>query len=155
MKKSTFYGLATFCGLGSLFFALVVWLAFFDTGGGGSKSMRVEQDFLVIHAALKMYAANAGQPPTTAQGLDALVNKPKTGPQPRRWTLFMTKLPLDPWQAPYRFTLLAPKEREWRWELRSAGSDRVFGNRDDLAAEEEYGDYLTLEDGSVESRPSY
>jgi type II secretion system protein G len=154
MKKSTFYGLATFCGLGSLFFALVVWLAFFDTGGS-PKSMRVEQDFLWMRSAIKFYEINAGRPPTTAQGLDALLNEPMTGPKPRRWTQVVKKQPLDPWNTPYRFTQLAPKEREWRWELRSAGRDGIFGNSDDLATEEESGDPLTLQNESVESHPSY
>ena len=114
----------------------------------------MEVDFQVIHRVLKTYVTNAGQPPTTAQGLDALVNEPRS-PKPKRWVQVLKMLPTDPWETPYRYALIAPNEREWRWELRSAGPDRVFGNRDDLASEEEWGDYLRLEDGSVESRPSY
>ncbi|MCW1925580.1 type II secretion system protein GspG [Luteolibacter arcticus] len=159
MRKSTFYGLATFCAAGSLFFGLVVWLVFFDTGGGASKSMRVEQDFVWMGNALKTYEINAGRPPTPAQGLEALLNEPMTGPKPRRWTQIVKRLPVDPWNTPYRFTLLAPKEREWRWELRSAGPDRDFGSPDDLASEYESGDNLISKavqaQGNGDSTPSY
>jgi general secretion pathway protein G len=140
-----------------LFFGFVslVLTALLGTPSSGAKIQRVDQDFLVIDNALKACASHAGRPPVSAQGLEALVNEPTTGPKPRRWTQIMTKLPTDPWGTPYRYVLLGPKEREWRWELCCAGPDRVFGNRDDLASEAEWGDYLTLQDGGVESRPSY
>ena len=139
MRKTTFYGLATFCGLGSLFFCFGLWAIF---GGGVSsspKSVRVEQDFLAIGNAVKTYQINAGRPPTTAQGLDVLLNEPKAGPKPRRWTQVMKKLPDDHWQTPYRYSLLTPKDSEWRWELRSAGRDGVFGSGDDISGEYESG----------------
>ena len=139
-----------FFGFGSL---ILLWLLGPPSSGG--KLQRVEVDFQVIHSALKTYVTNAGQPPTTAQGLDALVNEPRSSPKPKRWVQVMKIFPADPWETPYRYVLVAPKEREWRWELRSAGPDRVFGNRDDLTSEEESGDLLTLQDGSRESHPSY
>lgn len=146
MNKSTFYGLAGFCGGGSLLLGFLLWEL--DSGVSCSmpKSAVVEQDFMSIHAAMKTYYINARRPPTTAQGLDALVNEPTTGPKPKRWTQVMRKVPADPWGVPYRYALLEPKDREWRRELRSAGQDGVFGNGDDLTAEEESG-------GSVNPEP--
>lgn len=140
-----------------LFFGFVslVLIALLGPPQSGAKIQRVDQDFLAIGNALKMYASHAGQPPTTAQELEALVNEPQTSPKPKAWVQVMRMVPADPWGTPYRYALLGPKEREWRWELRSAGPDRVFGNRDDLASEEECGDYMTLQNGSVESRPSF
>lgn len=135
MKRTTFYVLATVCGLGSVLFALVVWLVFCDTDSGAPKPFRVQQDFWSIGNALKTYLINGGRPPTTAQGLDALIKKPTQGPTPRRWVQVMKKLFPDPWQTPYRYTLLSSKAHEWRWELRSAGADRTFGTGDDLMEE--------------------
>jgi len=152
MRKTTCYGLATVGVVGSLLSSLIL---FGTTDSGDTKSMRVKQDFMAIQNALKTYVINVRRPPTTAQGLDAMVSEPKAGPKPRRWIQIMRKLPTDPWGMPYRYTLLAPREREWRWELRSAGRDGVFGNSDDLATEEESGDPLTLQNESVESHPSY
>jgi len=157
MRKSTFYGLATLCAVGSLLFGFEFFV------GGRSSSQppeaRVEQDFLAIGNALKSYQINAGRPPTTGQGLDVLVNEPKQGPKPKRWVQVMKKMPPDPWQIPYCYTLLSPKEYEWRWELRSAGPDRVFGSGDDLVDEYQTGKLLPMPAGEPEadagSRPSY
>jgi len=153
MRKTTFYGLAVFCGLGSLFFGAVI---VFGSGSCSSaKSMRVDADFCSIGSAIKLYKVNAGRPLSTAQGLDALINEPTTGPRPKRWTQIVTKMPLDPWGTPYRYTLLGPKDHEWRWELRSAGKDKVFGSPDDLAEETEMDPLATRETTEAESRPSF
>ncbi|RYD78525.1 MAG: hypothetical protein EOP84_14160 [Verrucomicrobiaceae bacterium] len=137
MRKPTFYGLATLCGVGSLLFSY----EFFFGGRSSSHPPEawVKQDFLAVGNAIMTYQISAGRPPTTAQGLDALVNKPTQDPMPKRWVQVMKKLPHDPWLTPYRYRLLSPKGHEWRWELRSAGRDRVFGSSDDLATEYESG----------------
>jgi general secretion pathway protein G len=105
----------------------------------GAKVARSDGDFAVISNAIKIYIINAGRPPTTAQGLEAFVNEPRTGPKPRRWTQVMKKVPTDPWSTPYRYTLLEPKDRCWCWELRSAGPDGFFGSGDDFVAEDSGG----------------
>jgi len=140
MKKSTFYWFVAVFGVVPVHFCMSLWVFTSDVSCSMPKSARVDQDFLAIQSALKTYKINAGRPPTTAQGLESLVNEPTTGPKPRRWSQAMRKLPLDPWETPYRYTLLAPKGTEWRSELRCAGEDRVFGSGDDIAEEEESGD---------------
>lgn len=134
MKTAMF---ALFAG----FMALVGYalLASPSTGGHAGRMMRVDGDFHSILPAIRMYIVDNGRPPTTAQGLSSLVAEPVTGPVPMRWRPLMDRIPVDPWQTPYRYELLTPKAREWRWEFRSAGPDCVFDNADDLASEFEYG----------------
>ena len=56
-----------------------------------------------IENALDMYRLHNGFYPTTEQGLEALVTKPATNPQPRRYTEggYMKSVPLDPWKNPF------------------------------------------------------
>ena len=115
-----------------------------------AKSQRVELDFQAIHRLIKAYASDAGQPPTTAQGLDALITEPRTSPKPKSWTQRMKMLPTDPWETPYRYKLLESKEGEWRWELRFAGSDRILENGDDWTSEGEWSDEAGLQDRNAE-----
>lgn len=139
MKKTTFYWGAVVLGVIPVLFCISAWILVSGVSSSHPPESRVDQDFLAIGNAVKTYQINAGRPPTTAQGLDVLLNEPKAGPKPRRWTQVMKKLPDDPWQTPYRYSLLTPKDSEWRWELRSAGRDGVFGSGDDISGEYESG----------------
>ena len=158
MRKSTFYGFSMLCGVGSLFLGYLVLFSS-PMSCCHSPVSRVDADFSSIGSAIKLYYVNAGRPPSTDQGLDALINEPTTGPKPKRWTQMMTKVPLDPWGIPYRYTELSPRDHEWRWEIRSAGEDTVFGSPDDLVAESESGSQidplLARESPGAESRPSF
>jgi len=42
-------------------------------------------------------------PPTSEQGLSALLNKPAASPVPPNWRPYLEKLPADPWNQPYRY----------------------------------------------------
>lgn len=53
--------------------------------------------------ALKLYRLDNGRYPGTAQGLDALVNRPTTGTVPTNWKSYLDKLPDDPWHRPYQY----------------------------------------------------
>jgi general secretion pathway protein G len=160
MRKTTFYGLAVVCGVGTLLAGLVLCVVHDRSHMCVlAKSSRVEGDFSSVGSALKMYVVNNGRPPTTEQGLDALVSEPVSGPKPRRWSRVMDRRPLDPWQTPYRYQLLPPTGSQWRWELRSAGPDGVFGSGDDMANEAEAGVYVNSEPvevgEKVDPRPSF
>jgi general secretion pathway protein G len=53
-------------------------------------------------SAINLYMVdNNGEPPTTQQGLDALVAEPTTSPRPREWKgpylTDVNQVPLDPW----------------------------------------------------------
>jgi general secretion pathway protein G len=124
-------------GLFSILLLITVW--HLKSRAAAAKRLRVESDQVSFAAALKMYVVNNGRPPTTEQGFGALVDKPRTGPEPKRWSRIMDRVPVDPWQTPYRYLLLPPKGTQWRCELRSAGPDGVFGNGDDLAEVTEWG----------------
>ena len=53
--------------------------------------------------ALKLYRLDNQRYPTAAQGLQALLVKPTTGPIPPNWKPYVEKLPNDPWGNPYQF----------------------------------------------------
>ena len=56
-----------------------------------------------IENALDIYFKHNGLYPTTEQGLEALVNKPATDPQPENYFEggYMRRVPLDPWRNPF------------------------------------------------------
>ncbi len=53
--------------------------------------------------ALKLYKLDNQRYPTAEQGLQALVARPATGPNPPNWKPYLEKLPNDPWGRPYQF----------------------------------------------------
>jgi len=103
-----------------------------------SGNVRVLADFQSASSALKTYQINAGRPPTTEQGLEALVTRPTLEPLPEDWVKIAERVPTDPWRQPYRYRLLSEADGVSRWELRSAGPDGVMGNEDDVAQEFEW-----------------
>ena len=57
-----------------------------------------------IPTALKLYELDNGFLPTTAQGLNALLQKPTSTPLPENWNgPYLEKLPVDPWGRPYQY----------------------------------------------------
>ena len=105
---------------------------------GERPNNRCRADLLSLNSALKVYSLNAGRPPTTEQGLEALVARPTLEPLPEDWVQIMSKAPMDPWRQPFRYRELSAERGVFRWELRSAGPDGLTGNEDDLAQEYEW-----------------
>jgi len=156
MRKSTFCGLVVCCGLGSLFCGAVLLFVSDDSYCSIPKSTRVDGDFGSIASAIRMYSVINGLPPSTGQGLEALAKEPVIGPKPKRWSRVMDRVPIDPWETPYRYTQLLPKTKEWRYEIRSAGEDRVFGSGDDIVDESEWGsEVIPPTEALSEPRPAY
>jgi len=60
-------------------------------------------DITNIMQALKLYRLDNQRYPTTEQGLQALVVRPSSGPQPNNWKPYVEKLPNDPWGNPYQY----------------------------------------------------
>lgn len=60
-----------------------------------------------LKTALQSYRLDNSTYPTTEQGLYALVTKPTSEPVPRKWRAdgYMQKLPMDPWDRPYIYTM--------------------------------------------------
>ena len=104
--------------------------------GDAAKLRQVESDFKSFESALAMYKLNAGSFPTTQQGLKALVEKPSSTPEPRRWVQVMSKLPEDPWGASYTYRFPG-KKRANDFEIISKGPDGTENTGDDLSSQDE------------------
>lgn len=81
-------------------------------------------DMRAIAGALQLYRLDNGAYPTTAQGLNALAERPQSPPLPRTWPVdgYLATLPLDPWGTPYVY-----RADGGRFELISLGADAVVG----------------------------
>jgi general secretion pathway protein G len=64
---------------------------------------KAKADLKEIEQGLHLYKLDNGIYPTTDQGLRALVQKPSSGPQPRKYNPegYIQKIPEDPWGNPY------------------------------------------------------
>jgi len=64
-----------------------------------------KQDIGSIIQALKLYKLDNMRYPSTDQGLQALVSKPKSAPIPPNWkgNGYLEKLPKDPWGNSYQY----------------------------------------------------
>ncbi len=64
---------------------------------------KAQIDIKSLDEALEMYKLDNHKYPTTEQGLDALVNKPTSSPEPKNYRSggYIKDLPLDPWDNDY------------------------------------------------------
>ncbi|WP_082676384.1 type II secretion system major pseudopilin GspG [Thiomicrospira sp. WB1] len=85
-----------------------------------ARIVKAKQDISAISSALKLYKLDNYQYPTTDQGLQALVEKPQTEPEPKNWQAYMENLPDDPWGRPYLY--LSPGEHK-DFDLYTLGAD--------------------------------
>jgi general secretion pathway protein G len=69
----------------------------------GAKVKAARADVSTIMQALKLYKLDNGRYPEQGQGLNALVTRPSTGAPAPAWKPYLTKLPADPWAAPYQY----------------------------------------------------
>ncbi|MGF1708082.1 type II secretion system major pseudopilin GspG [Enterovibrio baiacu] len=62
-------------------------------------------DISALEGALDMYRLDNSVYPTTDQGLDALVTKPTSSPEPRSYRQdgYIKRLPQDPWGNDYQY----------------------------------------------------
>jgi len=68
-----------------------------------ARSTAARTDVTNLMQALKLYRLDNQRYPTSEQGLQALIAKPTTGPQPLNWKPYLEKLPNDPWGRPYQY----------------------------------------------------
>jgi general secretion pathway protein G len=70
-----------------------------------ARIVKARQDIRALEAAFNLYRLDNYEYPTTDQGLEALVNKPDTTPEPPNWKAggYIDRLPRDPWQQPYQY----------------------------------------------------
>lgn len=96
-----------------------------------ARESRVEADIQAISTQLRVYEMQNLRPPTTQQGLKALVSRPSTEPMPRRWRQLLEKIPLDPWGEEYVYYSPGKKNPKG-FDLFSKGPDRQEGGGDDI-----------------------
>lgn len=105
---------------GSGIFMLVGWL-------DEAKYERVRGDLNTLDLAIKGYErGNYSKPPTQEQGLQALVERPTSEPQPQRWRAYLEKPEalLDPWGNPYQYRYPGTKSNK-KYDLWSNGEDGI------------------------------
>jgi general secretion pathway protein G len=96
-----------------------------------AKETRVESDLQNIATQLQLYEARNMRPPTTEQGLKALVEKPTIEPVPEKFTQLMEDVPKDPWGAEYKYRYPAQKSKK-PYDIYSMGKDGQDGTDDDI-----------------------
>ncbi|MGI2171880.1 type II secretion system major pseudopilin GspG [Shewanella sp. MF05960] len=90
-------------------------------------------DIVALENALDMYKLDNSIYPTTEQGLDALVQKTTSSPEPRNFRDggYVKRLPQDPWRNDY--LLLSPGENG-KIDIFSSGPDGQPGTEDDIGS---------------------
>ena len=101
----------------------------------GNKEQAARQkavsDIVALENALDMYKLDNSRFPTTEQGLEALVTKPQSEPEPRNYKEdgYIRRLPQDPWGNAYQ--LMSPGEHG-KIDVFSMGLDGEAGSDDDI-----------------------
>lgn len=87
---------------------------------------KAKQDLKQIEFALTMYRMDNSRYPTTEQGLQALVVRPTSEPQPINWKAegYLARLSQDPWKNDYVY--VSPGENG-PYDLWSLGADQREG----------------------------
>jgi general secretion pathway protein G len=97
---------------------------------------KVKGDYSSLTSLFKMYRINNGHFPSTEQGFQALVECPTSEPIPHSWTALSDRIPIDPWNTPYRYTCADPFSKDINTvKISSAGKDGAFGTEDDYLLE--------------------
>ena len=101
-----------------------------------ARPQKAQIDIERIGLALDMYAVQNGQYPTTEQGLDALLKKPTSQPEPLDWKGPYVKPGtkfVDPWNKTYVY--VSPSTHEgYDYDLSSYGPDGQEGGEDDITS---------------------
>lgn len=87
---------------------------------------RAQSDIAALEQAVRLYRLDNFAYPTTEQGLQALIEKPRTGPEPKNYPAggYLDRLPSDPWGAEYQY--LSPGVHG-EVDIFSFGSDGASG----------------------------
>lgn len=93
-----------------------------------ARIVAAKQDMSSIMQALKLYKLDNQRYPSTEQGLQALVKKPTSTPEPKNWKSegYLERLPIDPWGNPYQY--LNPG-LHGELDIISLGADGALGGK--------------------------
>lgn len=89
-----------------------------------AKETRVESDIKNVMTQIKVYEARNLAPPTTEQGLKALVEIPTVEPVPGKWTQLLEEIPKDPWNKEFQYVYPAKRSKS-DYDIFSLGKDGV------------------------------
>lgn len=101
------------------------------TAMSDSKKGTAEMYVNKLSGDLALYEAQNGFPPSTAQGVNALIAKPAGEPIPRKWSQREEKLEPDPWGMEYHYEYPG-KHNKNGFDIYSSGPDRTPGTEDDI-----------------------
>lgn len=96
-----------------------------------TKELTTEQGIEKIATQIQLYEARNMRPPTTEQGIKALVEKPTIEPVPERWMPFLEEVPKDAWGNEYKYRYPAQKSKKG-YDLYSMGANGIEGDDDDI-----------------------
>jgi len=95
---------------------------------GEARQLKARMTIETLQTALDLYKLDIGSYPNTAQGLEALISKPQSGPGMDRWReggyLDAGKVPKDPWGNDYIY--LSPGVHR-ECDIVSYGADGASG----------------------------
>ena len=102
---------------------------------GRTDSARIslaKQDMQNIVNALEIYKLDNFAYPSTRQGLNALVEKPRGKPEPKNWQAdgYLRSLPQDPWGNEYVYSAKRSRENNKPFQLESLGADGKKGGKE-------------------------
>ena len=84
-----------------------------------------------FESALQLYSFDIGRLPTTAEGLQALIQNPSGSESWKGPYMSKPVIPTDPWDRPYIYK--SPGDHG-DYDLSSAGADGVEGTADDICS---------------------
>jgi general secretion pathway protein G len=87
-----------------------------------ARIVKAKQDIRALESALNLYRLDNYVYPSTEQGIQALVTRPTTPPEPQNWKAegYIDRMPSDPWGHPYQY--LSPGQNG-EFDLYSMGAD--------------------------------
>jgi general secretion pathway protein G len=117
--------------------ALILGAAISFSGGitGAAREQAAQAKMSEFTSKLEVYRMVSGAYPTQNQGLAALVEKPTSAPEPRRWKQQFKELPKDPWNEDYLYFNPGKKDPT-TFEIISKGEDREEGTDDDISSQD-------------------
>jgi general secretion pathway protein G len=116
--------------------ALILGAAIGFSGGitSAARDQAAEAKLREFSAKLETYRMVAGMYPSQMQGLEALVEKPTSAPEPKRWKQQFKVLPKDPWGQEYLYYYPGKKDPS-TYEILSKGEDMEEGTGDDISSQ--------------------
>ena len=99
---------------------------------GDAQIKTTKSQMKLIEGALDMYKLDNFTYPTTEQGLEALISKPSSSPEPKNYRssgyLKGNSVPKDAWGNPFQYFM-----EKGRYEIVSLGADGTEGGENEFA----------------------